>query len=239
MNRRETLAGMVVGFVGALTVLGASMVSAHNTPSGDLQSAGSAGASTCAEQAAILGSEATGTCGKVVLSSTPTLITPVLGVATGTSLATTGVIAVASGQLLSVEGLAGDSGIQKAGVSTALVDDGTQSAIFNGGIFYPNSLAISTAGTVILNHMSATATLDFGNLAAIGCEDLTITGGNLTGAAVGDTVAVGIPNGSVPTATGYFPLAWVSAADTVKIRYCDLVAGNPASGTFRVDVWQH
>lgn len=96
------------------------------------------------------------------------------------------------------------------------------------------SLAIGS-GTTITKHISAMATLDFGNLAAIGCEDLTIT---VTGAALGDTVSLGVPNGSVPSATSTF-FGWVSAADTVTVRYCTLVSGNPASGTFRADVWKH
>lgn len=90
------------------------------------------------------------------------------------------------------------------------------------------------SGTAIVKHLSATATLDFANLAAIGCEDLTIT---VTGAALGDTVALGVPNGSV-VANGTFT-GWVSAADTVTVRFCTVVSGNPASGTFRADVWQH
>lgn len=90
------------------------------------------------------------------------------------------------------------------------------------------------SGTQITKHLSATTTLDFANLAAIGCEDLTIT---VTGAALSDTVSIGVPNGSV-VANGTFT-GWVSAADTVTIRFCTVVSGNPASGTFRADVWQH
>lgn len=83
--------------------------------------------------------------------------------------------------------------------------------------------------------LSNTATLDFGNLATIGCEDLTIT---VTGAATGDTVSLSVPNSSI-VANGYFPAPWVSAADTVTVRFCALVSGNPASGSFKVDVWKH
>lgn len=89
-------------------------------------------------------------------------------------------------------------------------------------------------GTTILKHLSNTATLDFANLAAIGCEDLTIT---VTNAALGDTVAIGIPNGSM-VANGTF-MGWVSATNTVSIRFCTVVSGDPASGSFRADVWQH
>lgn len=90
------------------------------------------------------------------------------------------------------------------------------------------------SGTSITKVLSATATLDFGSLATIGCEDLTIT---VTGAALGDTVAIGIPNGSIPSATFWF-MGWVSSANTVTIRGCTLVSGDPASGTFRATVIQ-
>jgi len=83
--------------------------------------------------------------------------------------------------------------------------------------------------------LSATATLDFGNLVSIGCEDLTVT---VTGAALGDPVSIGVPNGSVPSATTTFS-GWVSATNTVTIRCCTLVSGDPASGTFKVNVFKN
>ncbi len=103
----------------------------------------------------------------------------------------------------------------------------TTTGIFVGPVTVGN-------GTPILKHLSATATLDFGSLVAIGCEDLTVT---VTGATDGDTVALGVPNGSV-VANGTYT-AWISAADTATVRFCTLATGNPASGTFRVDVWKH
>lgn len=89
-------------------------------------------------------------------------------------------------------------------------------------------------GTAITKHLSATATLDFPNTNASNCADLTIT---VTGAATGDTVALGVPAASV-IAGGFFS-AWVSAANTVTVRFCTLSNGNPASGSFRADVWKH
>lgn len=103
----------------------------------------------------------------------------------------------------------------------------------NGSVKVTQSLTIS-GGTPIKKILSATASLDFGNLAAIGCEDLTIT---VTGAALGDTVSIGVPNGSVPGSTAQFS-GWVSSANTVTVRYCDLIGGDPASGTFRATVTQ-
>jgi hypothetical protein len=93
------------------------------------------------------------------------------------------------------------------------------------------SLTIN-AGTPILKVLSATASLDFANQAAIGCNDLTIT---VTGAAVGDETSIGVPNGSVVNATATFT-GWVSATNTVTIRYCQLISGDPAPGTFRATV---
>jgi hypothetical protein len=87
-----------------------------------------------------------------------------------------------------------------------------------------------TVGILLTN----SATLDFGNVATIGCEDLTIT---VTGAALSDTVSLGVPNASIVANSNY--TAWVSSANTVTVRFCALVSGNPASGTFKVDVWKH
>lgn len=95
------------------------------------------------------------------------------------------------------------------------------------------SLTINS-GTAIVKHLSATATLDFASQVGVGCENLTIT---VTGAAVGDTVAIGIPNGSIVT-NGVF-YGWVSATNTVSIKFCAVVSGDPASGSFRADVWGH
>lgn len=86
-------------------------------------------------------------------------------------------------------------------------------------------------GSPILKVLSSTATLDFASLVSIGCEDLTIT---VTGASLGDTVSLGVPNSSV-VANGTFT-GWVSAADTVTVRFCTMVSGDPASGTFRATV---
>jgi parallel beta-helix repeat protein len=106
-------------------------------------------------------------------------------------------------------------------------------AFTGANVNFGTSLSIG-GGTAITKHLSATATLDFANQAAAGCNDLTIT---VTGAAVGNTVALGMPNDSIVANGNFF--AWVSAADTVTVRFCTPVSGDPASGVFRVDVYQH
>lgn len=97
-----------------------------------------------------------------------------------------------------------------------------------------SGLAIGSGGSAISKVLTATATLNF-DLTALVVEDLTVT---CTGAAVGDSVFIGVPNGSVTTSAQF--TAWVSAADTVTVRCRTSVVGeDPASGTFRVDVHQH
>jgi hypothetical protein len=111
----------------------------------------------------------------------------------------------------------------------------------SGDIWYDttssaNNLKISNGSTTftIAKTLTATATLDFGSTAAGGVSDLTIT---VTGAADGDAVSLGVPNGSI-VASGNFT-AWVSATNTVTVRYSNndlTTARDPASGTFRASV---
>jgi hypothetical protein len=101
----------------------------------------------------------------------------------------------------------------------------------------------TTAGTVAEgNHshayvpasrlLTATATLDFGSIAVQTCGELTIA---VTGAAVGDAVALGPPPAleAGVAATGY-----VSAADVVTVRLCNASSGaiDPLSSTWRATV---
>lgn len=89
-------------------------------------------------------------------------------------------------------------------------------------------------GTEITSHLSASATLDFANQAIAGCEELSIT---VTGAADGNACAVGVPNAA--NVAGSFFTCRVSATNTVQVKHCTVSSGNPASGTFRVSVWQY
>jgi hypothetical protein len=129
-----------------------------------------------------------------------------------------------------------------------LMNDVTPTA---GGILQGNGsnftlLALGTASQVLRVNSGATATewftgtitntatLDFPSTAAGTSSDLTIT---VTGAADGDAVSIGVANGST-VANGCFT-AWVSATNTVTIRFSnnDLVAAlDPASGTFKATV---
>lgn len=79
--------------------------------------------------------------------------------------------------------------------------------------------------------ITATANLDFPSTAASMSSDLTVT---VTGAALGDVVALGSP---VPPANSNYT-AFVSAADTVTVRYSNFSATplNPASATFKIKI---
>ena len=98
---------------------------------------------------------------------------------------------------------------------------------------YATNLVLN-GGATVTGVLSATASLNF-DLTAVTVEDKTMT---ITGAAVGDIVTLGVPNGSVTTSVQY--TAWVSAADTVTVRARTSATGeDPASGTFRATVIKH
>jgi hypothetical protein len=115
------------------------------------------------------------------------------------------------------------------GSRQTVAEDGTINYVSNNLEFVEGSTVYTLAKT-----LTNTATLNFGSTAAGTSTDLTIT---VTGAADGDAVSLGVPNGST-VANGSFT-AWVSASNTVTVRFTnnDLVSAlDPASGTFRVSV---
>jgi hypothetical protein len=101
---------------------------------------------------------------------------------------------------------------------------------FNGtNLFFSPS---TTRHTV--NHgLTGSATLNFPSTTTLLSADLTIT---VTGAADGDVVSLGVPNAAVNANTSYS--AWVSAANTVTVRFNNYSSGavDPASGLFKVFV---
>jgi len=101
---------------------------------------------------------------------------------------------------------------------------------FNGtNLFFTPS---TTRHTV--NHgLPGSATLNFPSTTTLLSADLTIT---VTGAADGDVVSLGVPNAAVNANTSYS--AWVSAANTVTVRFNNYSSGtvDPASGLFKVFV---
>jgi hypothetical protein len=101
---------------------------------------------------------------------------------------------------------------------------------FNGtNLFFSPS---TTRHTV--NHgLTGSATLDFPSTLTMLSADRTIT---VTGAADGDVVSLGVPNAAVNANTSYS--AWVSAANTVTVRFNNYSIGtvDPASALFKVFV---
>ena len=93
---------------------------------------------------------------------------------------------------------------------------------------------IGAAGVAVESVLANSASLNFAEIAAAASADLTIT---VTGAAVGDEVAVGLP--AAPTA-GIIYQAFVSAANTVTVRATNITASpvNPAAQTFSVAVFK-
>ena len=85
----------------------------------------------------------------------------------------------------------------------------------------------------LANEIVNTGTLDFPSTNAQNSSDLTIT---LTGAVDGDAVVLGVPNAAVNANSCY--TAWVSAANTVTVRFNNYSSGaiNPASATFKVTI---
>lgn len=102
------------------------------------------------------------------------------------------------------------------------------------GLVQPASLAIGQ-GTTILKHLSATAAWTPGAIASAASASTTLT---VTGAALGDTVAVGY---NQALAAGLVISGQVSAANTVRVTIANLSGGSvtPAAGTIRADIWQH
>lgn len=102
-----------------------------------------------------------------------------------------------------------------------------------------SGLTIGSGGAAIAKILTATATLDFPNTVPESSEEMTVT---VTGAADGDAVVIGVPNGSATSGGTFF--GYVSASNTVTIRFLNNEPNgggdiNPASGTFRVTVIQH
>lgn len=104
------------------------------------------------------------------------------------------------------------------------------------GTSFGNAILETTSGGVQSwrqQSIAVTASLNFNNTANQTSSDLTIT---VTGAAVGDCVSLGVDPAAVIANTCY--TAWVSAADTVTVRFNNYgtTSQNPAAGTFKVIV---
>ena len=199
------------------------------------------------------------------LSSTDRFATVTLGtgltLSSGTLSATGGVTSVTASTPLSSSGGAtpnitiADAGASASGVVNTTTQSFAGNKTFSGTVTLSSVSGTATSvigrsstGQVVgvslgsgLNLSSGTlnlggfvlATLDFPNTSAQSSSDITVA---YTGAAVSHPVMLAIPDGSAPANTNY--TAWVSSANTVKIRFNNYSSGsiNPASGQFTVFV---
>lgn len=106
----------------------------------------------------------------------------------------------------------------------------------DGQLYLDGSLRIGGSNSAhISSFYSGTADLDFGSIGDAVCADLPVS---VNGAFEGDSV-VATP---VAPLSGFVWSAYVSAVDTVTVRYCNLSGGgatDPVSDSWRVDVWAH
>ena len=104
---------------------------------------------------------------------------------------------------------------------------------FSGPVASQNGF-IGATGAALTAVLTNSASLNFAEIAAAEAADLTIA---VTGAAVGDEVALGLP--AAPTA-GLIYQGFVSAADTVTVRATNITASpvDAAAQTFNVAVFK-
>lgn len=141
--------------------------------------------------------------------------------------------------IVGVTTITGATGITGA---TAVTGAATVSSTLGvtGASTLTGGATIGSGGTPILKVLSGTGTVDFTALAAGTCETFTIT---VTGAANGDTVALGIPAAAWATTEYATIQGWVSATNVVTVKRCNItnatmVLSDPASVTIRATVMQ-
>lgn len=118
------------------------------------------------------------------------------------------------------------------GTNVTNVEDGAVE--FDGTNYFASS-----GGTryTLAKTLTATANLNFPATGAVGSSILTIT---VPGAADGDAVAIGIPNVANVTGGSYY--GWVSATNTVSIKFSNglaLLGLDPPAGVFRATVFKY
>lgn len=107
-----------------------------------------------------------------------------------------------------------------------LLKDRLGTFLVNGNFALTTSRLASNRG---LETLTGSASLNFPSTLSTAVADLTIS---VPGAAVGDAIDLGVPNASITATANFF--AWVSAANTVTVRYSPKATEDPAVGTFKV-----
>jgi hypothetical protein len=98
-----------------------------------------------------------------------------------------------------------------------------------------------SSGVLKQKILVASDSIDFASITGIGSLEQTIT---VTGAALSDPVTLGIPNAVMTMTNGEFAIytAYVSATDTVKVRFSNTIAGNtlnPPKALFKIIVHKY
>jgi hypothetical protein len=161
--------------------------------------------------------------------------------------AATALSALQSNNALALGGI-GPSGYAPATGSTAYVAKAGDTMTGNltlptlnasGTVSASGSLVVGN-GTPILQHTSILVNPSFLALKPGACTTQNFT---LTGAADGDTIALGVPNERMTGGGSLIYTAWVSAADTVTVQACNANASSPqktaGTGSIRIDLWKH
>lgn len=156
-------------------------------------------------------------------------------------------IAPKTGQAVSVAGNTSVTGTLASSGNFAVNTNKFTVAASSGNTAVAGTLAVTGAasaaslnlgGATLLDVLTNTASLDFGATAAGTCDALTIT---VTGATDGDPVVLGVPE-ALMSASAYQTIqGFVSAADTVTVKRCNLTnattaLANPAAATVRATV---
>lgn len=142
----------------------------------------------------------------------------------------TGAVSTATALLNIGAGTASNAPIKlTSGISLATAQAGAVE--YDGTNFFVTNS--TNARYTLAKTLTNTAVLDFASTVAQSSTDLTIT---VTGAIDGDVVSIGVPNAAINANSSYS--AWVSAVNTVKIRFNNYSTGtiDPASATFRVSI---
>jgi FG-GAP-like repeat/FG-GAP repeat len=111
-------------------------------------------------------------------------------------------------------------------------------ASVTGNVATTGTLTVGGTGTPILAHLSILVNPSFPALKASTCVSANFA---LGGAADGDTIALGVPNERITGTGTVIYTAWVSAANTVTVKACDIMGTQKTAGTgsIRVDLWKH
>lgn len=122
--------------------------------------------------------------------------------------------------------------------NTIQSESGTNWRITSAGFVSSTTLSVGNTGAVVNKYAEGSASLDFGATAAGACEELTVS---TPFAADGDSVSCGIPNALAASDTYQSFQCFVSAANTVTVKRCNLLnsgaaLSNPAAATVKTKI---